>query len=98
MQENKTSYKKKLIVKKEINGDIIFELLKSHALALAVKTGNKKATKMLNTPGSRFITQIEVVPNPQRSSVKIDTIVEIFELLEEEKRGPEDRTSGNPVA
>jgi ABC-type uncharacterized transport system ATPase component len=85
MQENKpvTLPKKRLVTKKEISGDVIFELLKTHTLELAIRAGNQRVIKMLNTSGARFITQIEVVPNPQRASVKIDTIIEVFELLDD---------------
>ena len=86
--------RKRLVAKKEINGDVIFELLKNHTLESAIKSGNERVIKMLNKPGAKFVTQIEVVPSPQRSSIKVDTIIEVFELLSEEK---DHHGHGNPV-
>lgn len=69
---------RRLVIKKEVTGDEIFEVLKNYVLNNAMRVGNKNVRKMLSKPGTKFITQIEVMPNKNRL-VGIDSIVEIYE-------------------
>jgi len=72
---------RKLVVKKEVTGDQIFDILKNFVLNNAVRAGNSNVKSLLSRPGARFITQIEIVPNTKRLA-NIDAIVEVYEQLE----------------